>query len=223
MGQSKKMPAIPPPSQPRQGSTAPTFDPQRCSNCASRHTADPTHAADPLWELSSFSEAAKAECQALNESAVPPPSQPRRGSTAPTFDPQRCSNCASRQTADPTHAADPLWELSSSSEAAKAECQALNKLAVPPLSQPRRGSTAPTFDPQRCSNCASRHTADPTHAADPLWELSSFSEAAKAVGQAKKKYQPCRRLRSPALLTAPCCNHAVRCLSLSHTAPQRPQ
>ena len=38
-----------------------------------------------LWELSSFSEAAKAVAQPKSMPAVPPPSQPRRGSTAPTL------------------------------------------------------------------------------------------------------------------------------------------
>jgi hypothetical protein len=40
----------------------------------------------PLWELSSFSEAAIAGCQPAKKSAVPAPSQPRRGSTPPTLD-----------------------------------------------------------------------------------------------------------------------------------------
>ncbi|WP_312832351.1 hypothetical protein, partial [Pseudomonas lactis] len=44
-----------------------------------------TYTADPLWELSSFSEAAKAVGQAMKMLIVPPPSQPRWGSTAPTF------------------------------------------------------------------------------------------------------------------------------------------
>ena len=46
---------------------------------------DLTHTADLLWELSSFSEAAKAVLQALKKLPVLPPSQPRWGSTAPTF------------------------------------------------------------------------------------------------------------------------------------------
>src|SRR3990167_10266881 len=38
----------------------------------------------PLWERSSFSEAAMATVQATQLPTVPPPSQPRRGSTTPT-------------------------------------------------------------------------------------------------------------------------------------------
>ncbi len=44
-----------------------------------------TYTADPLWELSSFSKAAKAVLQAMKRLPVPPPSQSRWGSTAPTF------------------------------------------------------------------------------------------------------------------------------------------
>ncbi|WP_421527573.1 hypothetical protein, partial [Pseudomonas brenneri] len=56
--------------------------------------------------------------------------------------------------------------------------KALKMSPDPPLSQPRRGSTAPTFDlhPDR----------NPGSAANPLWELSSFSEAAMAAVQALK-------------------------------------
>ncbi|SDL59289.1 hypothetical protein SAMN04490190_5939 [Pseudomonas libanensis] len=49
---------------------------------AKRYT---TYTADPLWELSSFSEAAKAVVQTMKRLPVPPPSQPRWGSAAPTF------------------------------------------------------------------------------------------------------------------------------------------
>jgi len=157
-----KMPAVPTPSQPRQGSTAPTLVLRRGTN--------PTHTTDPLWELSSFSEAAKAVGQAIKMPAVPPPSQPRWGSTAPTLELRRGTNC--------THTADPLWELSSFSEAAKAVDQSIKMPAVPPPSQPRQGSTAPTLDLRRRQHCA--------NTTNPLWELSSFSEAAKAVGQAIK-------------------------------------
>ena len=47
---------------------------------------DPSNKADPLWELSSFSEAAKAVAQATYMSPMPQPSQPRWGSTAPTVE-----------------------------------------------------------------------------------------------------------------------------------------
>ncbi len=101
--------------------------------------------ADPLWELSSFSEAAKAECQAMNMPAMPSPSQPRQGSTAPTCERRRGCKLAPVATPPiPPTAANPLWELSSFSEAAKAVGQANNMPAIPPPSQPRWGSTAPT-------------------------------------------------------------------------------
>ncbi|WP_207304122.1 hypothetical protein, partial [Pseudomonas cedrina] len=59
--------------------------------------------ADPLWELSSFSEAAKAVGQAQKMPAMPPPSQPRRGSTAPTVDLRHGWDYASRDNANPTN------------------------------------------------------------------------------------------------------------------------
>ncbi|MGY3026706.1 hypothetical protein ACVWXR_004541 [Pseudomonas lurida] len=124
--------------------------------------------ADPLWELSSFGEAAITVCQAMERLAVTPPSQPRWGSTAPTVDLRRGSISV--------YKADPLWELSSFGEAAKAVGQAMERPAVPPPSQPRWGSTAPTVD-LRCGSIS-------IYKAVPVWELSSFGEAAMAVGQA---------------------------------------
>ena len=47
---------------------------------------DLTDKADPLWELSSFSEAAKAAALSAQLSPDPPFSQPRWGSTAPTLE-----------------------------------------------------------------------------------------------------------------------------------------
>ncbi len=102
------------------------------------------HTADPLWELSSFSEAAMAAAQAPEMLPAPAPSQPRQGSTAPTLDFCRCQNLG--------HTADPLWELSSFSEAAMMAAQAPEMLPDPPPSQPRQGSTAPTLDFCRCQN-----------------------------------------------------------------------
>ncbi|WP_242264548.1 hypothetical protein, partial [Pseudomonas sp. MONT-RG-20F-R14-05] len=49
-------------------------------------THDLTNTANPLWEPSSLGEAAKAVGQATTMLTVPPPSQPRQGSTAPTLD-----------------------------------------------------------------------------------------------------------------------------------------
>ena len=137
-----------------------------CFRCLSSRWGTTWRPPDPtllqLWKLPSFSEAAIAECQAMEMPAVPPPSQPRRGSTAPTVDLCRYRDCARR--CKPIHLAQrvSLWELPSFSEAAIAECQAMEMPAVPPPSQPRRGSTAPTVDLCRCRDCASRHTANPT-------------------------------------------------------------
>jgi len=88
--QARNSLAIPPPSRPRLGSTAPTFGLwggglwgviQGCL----RQAGIEANTTDPLWEPSSPSEAAKAVCQARNSLAMPPPSRPRWGSTAPTF------------------------------------------------------------------------------------------------------------------------------------------
>ena len=101
----------------------------------------------PVWELSSFSEAAMAAAQPTSMLPDPPLSQPRRGSTAPTFDlhalldPQAAGAGMSLKAQQ-----GPVWELSSFSEAAIASAQPTSMLPDPPLSQPRWGSTAPTFD-----------------------------------------------------------------------------
>jgi len=186
VGQPMKLPAEPPPSQPRWGSTAPTVELRHGSNRARRHNPAPTSTTDPLWELSSFSEAAKAVSQPMKRPAVPPSSQPRWGSTAPTVELLHGSNRARRHNPAPTSTTDPLWELSSFSEAEKAVGQSTKLPAVPPPSQPRWGSTAPTVELRHGSNRARRHNPTLTSTADPLWELSSFSEAAKAVGQPMK-------------------------------------
>ena len=120
----------------------------------------------PLWELLSFSEAAKAVDPAIKMPAVPTPSQPRQGSTAPTLDLRRGTN--------PTHTTAPLWELSSFSEAAKAVGQAIKMPAVPPPSQPRRGSTAPTLDFCRCLNCMCRHDCNPPSKTVPTLRIQHF-------------------------------------------------
>ncbi|MFK3822785.1 hypothetical protein ACI2KL_11305, partial [Pseudomonas yamanorum] len=138
---------------------------------------------DPVWELSSFSEAAMAS--ALPTSMLPAltPSQPRRGSTAPTFDLHaHLDPHAAGAGMSPNAQQGPVWELSSFSEAAMAAALPTSMLPDPPLSQPRRGSTAPTFD---------LHAHRDPHAPGarmslkaqqgPVWELSSFSEAAMAA------------------------------------------
>jgi hypothetical protein len=190
----------PPLSQPRRGSTAPTFD---------LHVLLDSHAPgagmslkaqqDPAWELSSFSEAAMASAQPTSMLPDPPLSQPRRGSTAPTFDlhalldphaPGAGMSLKAQQ--------DPAWELSSFSEAAMASAQPTSMLPDPPLSQPRRGSTAPTFDlhvlldshaPGACMSLKAQR--------DPAWELSSFSEAAMASAQPTSMLQPRRDSTAP--------------------------
>ncbi|VVM98832.1 hypothetical protein PS683_03224 [Pseudomonas fluorescens] len=181
-----KISAVPPPSQPRWGSTAPTLELRHGLSCVRRHNSNPTINIDPLWELSSFSEAAIAECQAVKISAVPPPSQPRRGSTAPTVELRHGLSCVRRHNSNPAINIDPQWELSSFSEAAIAECQEMKISAVPPPSQPRWGSTAPTVELRHGSNCVRRHNSNPAINTGSLWELSSFSEAAIAECQAMK-------------------------------------
>ncbi|WP_455928316.1 hypothetical protein [Pseudomonas capeferrum] len=80
-----------------------------------------------------------------------------------------------------------VWELSSFSEAAMASVQPTSMLPDPPLSQPRRGSTAPTFDLHALSECGAgmspKTQRDLISHEDPVWELSSFSEAAMASVQ----------------------------------------
>jgi len=94
-----------------------------------------------------------------------------------------------RQAGIEADTAVPLWEPSSPGEAAKAVCQALNSLAMPPPSRPRWGSTAPTFGLRSgglwgvTQGCL-RQASIEANTADSLWEPSSPGEAAKAVGQA---------------------------------------
>ena len=154
---------------------------------------------DPAWELSSFSEAAMASVQPTSMLPDPPLSQPRWGSTAPTFDlhalldphaPGAGMSLKAQQ--------DPAWELSSFSEAAMAPVQPTSMLPDPPLSQPRRGSTDPTFDLHALLDpygpCARMSLKAQQ---DPAWELSSFSEAAMASAQPTSMLQRCRDSTAP--------------------------
>ena len=150
------MPAVPPPSKPRWGSTAPTVELRCCKDRVGRHNRDSADTADPLWELPSFSEAAIAAGQAMKMPAVPPPSQPRRGSTAPTVELRCCTDYVRRHNRDSADTADPLWELPSFSEAAIAVGQAMKMPAVPPPSQPRRGSIH-TFNASQVNWLIYRH------------------------------------------------------------------
>ena len=102
--------------------------------------------------------------QAIEVLSVPPSSQ---ASQLPHFE---------LSTPALTCKPNPLWELSSFSEAAKAVGQATEVSPVPPLSQ-RCGD--PTSQLPHFELC----TPAPTCKPNPLWELSSFSEAAMAVGQ----------------------------------------
>ncbi|NVZ86396.1 hypothetical protein HX836_31705 [Pseudomonas yamanorum] len=185
----------PPLSQPRRGSTAPTFDLHALSEgragMSSEAERDLTGHEDPVWELSSFSEAAMASEQPTWMLPDPPLSQPRRGSTAPTFDLHVLSECRAgmspKTQRDLISHEDPVWELSSFSEAAMASVQPTWMLPDPPLSQPRLGSTAPTFDLHALSECGAgmspKTQRDLISHEDPVWELSSFSEAAMASVQ----------------------------------------
>ncbi len=164
---------------------------------------------DPVWELSSFSEAAMASAQPTSMLPDPPLSQPRRGSTAPTFDLHALSRTQQpRKHLDP-HATgagvspNPVWELSSFSEAAMASVQPTSMLPDPPLSQPRRGSTAPTFDLHALNRTQQPRTHLDPHAPgagvspNPVWELSSFSEAAMASALPTSLSQPRRSSTAP--------------------------
>jgi hypothetical protein len=97
---------------------------------------------DPLWELSSPSEAAKAAALSEQWLADPPLSQPRQGSTAPTLDPGHPELAGVWANGEATGRdlncpENPLWELSSPSEAAKVAALSEQWSADPPLSQPR--------------------------------------------------------------------------------------
>ncbi|XUK67809.1 hypothetical protein ABMA08_15605 [Pseudomonas yamanorum] len=130
-----------------------------------------------MWELSSPGEAAKTAAWSIKRLPDTPLSRPRWGSTAPTgvrgksgsfvFD-RKHSSCANR-----------MWELSSLSEAAKTAAQSIKRLPDTPLSRPRWGSTAPTGVRGKSGSCVfgSKYLG----CANRMWELSSFSEAAKAA------------------------------------------
>ena len=154
---------------------------------------------DPVWELSSFSEAAMASVQLASMLPDPPLSQPRRGSTAPTFDLHALLELhAAGAGMSPNAQQDPVWELSSFSEAAMASALPTSMLPDPPLSQPRRGSTAPTFDLHVLLDLqAAGAGMSPKAQQDPVWELSSFSEAAMASVQPTSMLQCCRGSTAP--------------------------
>ena len=84
VGQPTSIPAMPPPSQPRQGSTAPTLilrDWRIAFHCHRRmHTALNVRRSNVGAGLPAI-----AAGQPASIPAMPPPSQPRRGSTAPTL------------------------------------------------------------------------------------------------------------------------------------------
>ncbi|MDQ0669216.1 hypothetical protein QF039_003516 [Pseudomonas sp. W2I6] len=176
----------PPLSQPRRGSTAPTFDLHaHLDPHAPGAGMSPKAQQAPVWELSSFSEAAMASAQPTSMLPDPPLSQPRRGSTAPTFDLHaHLDPHAPGAGMSPKAQQAPVWELSSFSEAAMTSAQPTSMLPDPPLSQPRRGSTAPTLDLHAHLDphapCAGM---SPKAQQAPVWELSSFSEAAMASAQ----------------------------------------
>ena len=190
----------PPLSQPRRGSTAPTFD---------LHAHLDPHAPgarmslkaqqDPVWELSSFSEAAMASAQQTSMLPDPPLSQLRRGSTAPTFDLHALLDPhAAGAGMSPKAQQGPVWELSSFSEAAMASAQPTSMLPDPPLSQLRRGSTAPTFDLHALLDPhAAGAGMSPKAQQGPVWELSSFSEAAMAAALLTSMLQCCRGSTAP--------------------------
>jgi len=127
-------------SQPRRGSTAPTGFGGKSGSCV----FDRNHSgcSNRMWELSSFSEAAKAAAQSIERLPDTPLSQPRRGSTAPTGDRGKYGSCVFDRNY--SGCSNRMWELSSFSEAAKAAAWSVKRLPDRPLSQPRRGSTAPT-------------------------------------------------------------------------------
>ena len=122
--------------------------------------SSPEPCADPLWELSSSSEAAKAVGQATEVSPVPPSSQASQLPhwTAPGIV-DISSLCFELSTPAPTCKPNPLWELSSFSEAAKAVGQATEVSPVPPSSQAsqlphfERCTPAPACKPNPCGSC----------------------------------------------------------------------
>ncbi len=145
-----------------------------------------------MWELSSFSEEAKAAAWSVKRLPDRPLSQPRQGSTAPTGDRGKYGSCVFGRKY--SGCANRMWELSSFSEAAKAAAWSVKRLPDRPLSQPRRGSTAPTGDRRKSGSCV----FDRNHSgcANQMWELSSFSEAAKAAAWSVKRL-PDRPLSRP--------------------------
>ncbi len=141
--QAKKIPALPAPSQPRQGSTAPTVELRCCRDCVSRYTAS-----QPTQQIPCGSCRASARLRRRSVRRRKCQQCRRLRSLARARQlPQLSFGVVAIASVDgakiPPDTTDLLWELSSFSEAAKAECQAKKMPAVPPPSQPRQGSTAP--------------------------------------------------------------------------------
>ena len=142
-GQPTSTPAMPPPSPPRQGSTAPTliFRGWKIAfHCHRRmHTVLNVRRSNVGAGLPAI-----AAGQPASIPAMPPPSQPRRGSTAPTlilrvwriaFHCHRRMHTVLNVRRSNVGAGLP----------AIAAGQPASIPAMPPPSQPRRGSTAPTL------------------------------------------------------------------------------
>ena len=171
--------AVPPPSQPRRGSTAPTVD-----RCLAR---------EPV-----FQKACTAQCGSRRASARPRKRWVRH---------QRCPQCrrlrslagarqlpqligARRGSRYSRKHARTVWEPSSFSEAAMTVGQAPEMPAMPPPSQPRRGSTAPTVD-----RCLARA---------PVFQKACTAQCGSRRASARPRWRwvrrlkcwQCRRLRS---------------------------
>ena len=136
-----------------------------------------------MWELSGLGEAAKAAAQSIKRLPDLPLSRPRWGSTAPTGGRGKSGSCVLGRTY--LGCANRMWELSSFIEAAKAAAQSIKRLPDTPPSRPRWGSTAPTGGRGKSGSCVlgRKHSG----CANRMWELSSFSEAAKAAALSIKR------------------------------------
>jgi len=149
----------PPPSRPRQGSTAPTGNRRGWPRYRPTPSSLESHPIirrpkDQMWEPSSPGEAAKAAALPMNFVPDTPLSRPRQGSTAPTGNGSvgldtGLPQAALSHTPIIRRPKDQMWEPSSPSEAAKAAALPMNLVPDPPPSRPRRGSTAPTGN-RRC-------------------------------------------------------------------------
>ena len=143
VGQPTSIPAMPPPSQPRQGSTAPTLILRGWKiafHCHRRmHTVLNVRRSNVGAGLPAI-----ASGQPTSIPAMPPPSQPRWGSTALTLilrDWRIAFHCQSRMHT--------VLNVRRSNVGAGLPAIAVGQPAsipaMPPPSQPRQGSTAPTL------------------------------------------------------------------------------